>query len=369
MGLMVGGDAGGTAIGVAPGAQWIAVKIFNDAGTASYSAIHDGFQWLLDPDGQPGTDDAPDVVNNSWGFADAVNSCITEFQPDIQALRAADIAVVVSAGNTGPNSSTSVSPANYQESLSVGAVYSDLSVALFSGRGPSACGGGIYPVLVAPGVNVRTADLTYGGIFPDSYATVSGTSFAAPHIAGALALLRSAFLDLTSSSLGQALRDSAEDLGTVGADNDYGYGLINVAAAYESLGDPVVGCTDGDGDGYFAEADCGTVQDCRDTDASIFPSATEIIGDGTDQDCNGFDLTIVISSVDYTAKRDILSVTATSALDSAANLELIGYGPMKWDRKKMQWTISIRSAGGNPGSVTVSGPEGEVSAPVNDPVN
>jgi len=46
MGIMVGGSAGGTAIGVAPGAQWIAVKIFNDADEASLSAIHQGFQWL-----------------------------------------------------------------------------------------------------------------------------------------------------------------------------------------------------------------------------------------------------------------------------------------------------------------------------------
>lgn len=49
MSLMAGGDFGGTAIGVAPGAWWIAVKIFNDADVASLSVIHQGFQWLLDP--------------------------------------------------------------------------------------------------------------------------------------------------------------------------------------------------------------------------------------------------------------------------------------------------------------------------------
>ncbi|MHB8808430.1 MAG: S8 family serine peptidase, partial [Desulfobulbaceae bacterium] len=55
MGIMVGGDAGGTAIGVAPGARWIAVKIFNNAGSATYSGVHAGYQWLLDPDGNPET--------------------------------------------------------------------------------------------------------------------------------------------------------------------------------------------------------------------------------------------------------------------------------------------------------------------------
>ena len=49
MGVMVAGDAGGTALGVAPAAQWIAVKIFNDAGDSTATAIHQGFQWLLDP--------------------------------------------------------------------------------------------------------------------------------------------------------------------------------------------------------------------------------------------------------------------------------------------------------------------------------
>ena len=59
MGIMVGGDATGAAIGVAPGAKWIAVKIFDDSGAAPLSGIHQGFQWLLDPDGNPLTDDAP----------------------------------------------------------------------------------------------------------------------------------------------------------------------------------------------------------------------------------------------------------------------------------------------------------------------
>ena len=81
MGVMVGGASGGSAIGVAPEARWIAVKIFDDAGKAPLSAIHQGFQWLLDPDGDPDTDDAPDVVNNSWGFVENLNECIEEFSP------------------------------------------------------------------------------------------------------------------------------------------------------------------------------------------------------------------------------------------------------------------------------------------------
>ncbi len=238
MGVIVGGDAGGTAIGVAPDAKWIAVKIFNDSGKASLSTIHQGFQWLLDPDGNPGTDDAPDIVNNSWGL-DNVNECSHDFELDIQALKTANIAVVFSAGNSGPYTSTSVSPANNPGAFAVGAVDSSKRIASFSSRGPSACDGDIYPGVVAPGVSIRTSDLTFGGIFPNSYATVSGTSFSSPHVTGAMALLMNAFPSVTVNKLESALKQSALDLGIPGKDNDYGKGLIDVMAAYNLLLNPV----------------------------------------------------------------------------------------------------------------------------------
>lgn len=294
MGLMVGGDAGGSSIGVAPGAQWIAAKVYNDAGVASYSAIHQGFQWLLDPDSDFETDDAPDVVNGSWGFDIFLNQCFTEFQPDIQALKTAEVAVVFSAGNEGPNYSTSMSPANYSETTSVGAVDMNLAIASFSSSGPSACGGEVYPKIVAPGVFVRTADLTFGGLFPDTYTYASGTSFAAPHVAGSYALLKSAFPDATLAELESALQQTALDLMTTGPDNDSGYGLVNVSAAYDQL----LGgssCVDEDGDGYFFGADCGTPPDCNDSDPAIHPGSSDVCGDGIDQNCNGADL---ICSVD-----------------------------------------------------------------------
>ncbi|MBT0653144.1 S8 family serine peptidase [Geomobilimonas luticola] len=233
MGIMVGGDAGGSFIGVAPGARWIAVKIFNDAGDASDSVIHEGFQWLLDPDGDPATNDAPDVVNISWGFKDPTHGCITEFQPDVQALKAAQIALSFSAGNDGPNPATSLSPANYAESFAVGAVDAAHTIAGFSSRGPSACGG-IYPNVVAPGVNVLSSGLNTG-IPGAEYAVVSGTSFAAPHVAGAMALLLSAVPSLDVSMLEAALMNSATDLGSGGPDNAYGNGLIELSGAYRFL--------------------------------------------------------------------------------------------------------------------------------------
>ena len=288
--VMVGGDAGGTSIGVAPGAEWIAVKIFNDAGVASLSGIHQGFQWLLDPDNNPATNDMPDVVNNSWGFPNLVGQCYTEFEADIDALKTAGIAVVFSGGNQGTLGS--VSPGDNSGSFAVGAVDSAHTIASTSSRGPSACDGSFFPEVVAPGVNIRVADLTSGGLFPDLYTWRSGTSFAAPHVAGTMALLRQATPNASVTDLEQAITDTAADLGSVGADNTYGYGLIDAVAANDVITSiPWPSCTDADGDGFFAEAGCGTVLDCNDADAGTNPDACDIKRDGIDQDCDGKDRT------------------------------------------------------------------------------
>jgi subtilisin family serine protease len=227
MGVMVGGDRGGTSIGVAPAARWIAAKIFNDRGVATTTGIHQSFQWLLDPDHNPATPDAPNVVNGSWSMAAA--GCNLEFQLDLRALRAAGILPVFSAGNGGPGGGTSFSPANNPEALAVGATSNSDAIASFSSRGPSACDGGTFPDVTAPGVGINTTDL-YG-----LYASESGTSMAAPHVSGVLALLLSAFPNLPVDRQESALESSAVDLGVAGPDNTFGYGRVDALAAYGSL--------------------------------------------------------------------------------------------------------------------------------------
>jgi len=227
MGVMVGGDSGGTSIGMAPDARWIAVKVFNDRGSATSTAIHHGFQWLLDPDGNPNTADAPDVLNDSWTLSAA--GCNLDFQPDLTQLRAAGILPIFAAGNFGPTPGTVLSPANNPQAFAVGATDDADLIDPSSSRGPSACGQTVVPRAVAPGVNVRTTDL-YG-----MYATETGTSLAAPHVAGALALLLSAFPDISADRQAAALESGAVDLGPIGADNDYGVGRLNVLAAYQWL--------------------------------------------------------------------------------------------------------------------------------------
>ena len=234
MSLMVGGNANGSDIGVAPDAKWIAAKVFNDNGTATTTAIHLAFQWVLNPNKSTSNPGTPQVVSSSWGSL--TSGCDLTFQPDVQALLAAGILPVFSAGNFGPNSSTGTSPANFPESFSVGAIDNSSLVAYFSSRGPDSCGRAapaLFPQVVAPGDKVPVA--APGG----KYTTLSGTSFAAPETAGVLALLLSAFPTLSPSAQAKALTGTAVDLlSVVGPDNNTGYGRVDALAAYKSLKNP-----------------------------------------------------------------------------------------------------------------------------------
>ncbi|MEE9426417.1 MAG: S8 family serine peptidase [Methylococcales bacterium] len=291
MGIMVAGDAGGSAVGVAPNAQWIAVKMFDEDNEATMTAIHKSFQWLLDPDGNSATDDAPDIVNSSWVIENPNNDgCILEFQSDLQTLKAAGIAVVFAAGNVGINGnpSTSRSPSNNPAGYAVGAVDINEQIAGFSSRGPGPsatdCQAGFYPELVAPGVSVRT---TSKGSIPDNidfYQTVSGTSFSAPHVAGAMALLLQAFPDTTVEELENAMLESARQTShtddSPGPDNSYGHGLLDAREAYFTV--CLSNDTDSDNDGIADICDnCTLVEN---TDQS--ESDGDVYGDACDADFN-----------------------------------------------------------------------------------
>ncbi len=216
-GTAVGGDASGTSIGVAPGARWIAAKAWNDQGVGLTSAFHQIFEWFLAPGGDPAN--APDVVNSSWGFA--VAGCITEFQADIQALRAAGIFPAFAAGNEGPEAGSVRSPGADPESFAVGATDFFDDIAFFSARGPSPCDGSVKPNLSAPGVSIVSS-------IPGGYLGADGTSMAAPHVTGAVAVLRSIDPELTVDELESVLAQGAVDLGLAGPDDSFGAGRLDL---------------------------------------------------------------------------------------------------------------------------------------------
>lgn len=230
--LALGRGREGQAVGVAPEAQWIAAKLFNDAGVARESDLHRSLQWVLDPDGDPATDDAPDIVYLPW-TVDGSNRCNRAFQEELEILRASGIAVVLSGGNAGPGPATSVSPANNPGQLSVGSANREFAVSSFSSRGPSACDGGRFPAVLAPGEEVSAADLSFGGM--SNHATVTGTSFAAPHVAGVLALLMSAVPGVPLDIVVPALIVTAMPVQPSGFSTPGGRGMIDAMAAYHAV--------------------------------------------------------------------------------------------------------------------------------------
>ncbi len=240
LGTMIGLDrATNDTIGVAFNGQWIGAPILCGIGTEDNIAA---FQWALDPDNDPSTfEDMPDVINNSWHDPSLSGSdCESLYVPILNALETSGIAVVFSAGNAGPEPMTMTSPHNVNTALvntfTVGALDGnnmDYPIADFSSIGPSHCGGEnsllIKPEVSAPGVSVRSAGLE------GTYNEKSGTSMAAPHVCGAIMLLKEAFPNLTGTTLKLALYNSCIDLGEVGEDNTYGMGIIDVFKAYNYL--------------------------------------------------------------------------------------------------------------------------------------
>jgi hypothetical protein len=208
-------------VSMAPDVRLLAARVFSDGGRSTTSAVHRVFEWALDPDGNPRTADAPDVVNGSWDDGGA-GRCQKEFDGDIAALRAAGVVPVFAAGNAGPGAGSAGSPASAPGAVAVGSVSGTDVVSPFSGRGPSPCGNGLFPTLSAYGdtISLQAPD---GGA-----ATVSGTSYAAPQVAGALALLVGMFPGATPDALVAALVHGARDIAAPGPDADTGAGILDV---------------------------------------------------------------------------------------------------------------------------------------------
>jgi hypothetical protein len=216
--------AGADGLGVAPGAKWIAARIFDTNGYAYDSWIHAGFQWILSPGGDPAR--APDVLSNSWG---SNNGYALDFQPDVRLLNAAGIDTYFSNGNSGPYPGSVGSPASYPESFGVGAVDDSGWIANFSSRGPSPFGF-LKPDVVAPGISILSS-IPGGG-----YGKSNGTSMAVPQVAGVAALMRSAVPGLTITQTRYALTSTvSRPVSATYPNNDYGWGRIDAFKAVLSV--------------------------------------------------------------------------------------------------------------------------------------
>jgi subtilisin len=197
-------------VGVGPNIDLYAIKVLNAAGTGYLSDVIEGLDWAVEKGMQ--------VVNMSLGASQDVQS----FHDAIINTYNAGVTIVAAAGNSGGAVSY---PAAYPEVIAVSATDDTNQIASWSSRGPEVD-------LAAPGVNIYS---TYKG---QSYATLSGTSMAAPHVTGATALIidtKKCDLNLdgvcTPAEVQQRLEQTAIDLGDPGKDPLYGSGLVNVYRA------------------------------------------------------------------------------------------------------------------------------------------
>jgi Subtilase family len=219
-GIVAAANNGIGVVGAAPGATIYMIDVFGDNGFAYVSALVDAAYKCRDVGAK--------IISMSLGgpqYSDQENSVFTEL------YNFNGILSVAAAGNDG-NSGYGF-PASYDNVLSVGAVDESKTLAFFSNFNDRVD-------LVAPGVDVlstlpsnnceiclETGQFTYG--------IVSGTSQATPYVSGIAALLWSYNTDLGVEMIYNALLNSAEDLGDIGRDNNYGNGLVSALAAYNSL--------------------------------------------------------------------------------------------------------------------------------------
>jgi minor extracellular serine protease Vpr len=196
--------ANGTLKGVAPDANLVAYKVLDEWGGGWDSDIIAAIERACDPDQDPQTDDALDVINLSLGGQGDPDDPVCQA---IDNASGAGVICVCAAGNDGYNKfSTILSPGCAREAITVGATNKYSLMASFSSKGPSNKIYAIKPDLVAPG------EAIYSTIPPDSYGYLSGTSMAAPHVAGAAALLRQLYPNYSPQDIKSILMGSAIDL-------------------------------------------------------------------------------------------------------------------------------------------------------------
>lgn len=194
--------------GVAHEAELYAVKAFDSEGNAYLSDLIKGVNWAMEND--------MDIINLSGGSPDESSV----FKQVFDRAYANGLLIVAAAGNVGVSTGLGDNvdyPARYSSVIGVGAIGQNSIRARFSSTGPSV-------EVVAPGMDI------YSTVLNNRFGYMSGTSMAAPFVAGQLALMKQAYPKLPNKDLRAVLTEDAKDLGQAGRDPLYGYGLVQASS-------------------------------------------------------------------------------------------------------------------------------------------
>ncbi|MFK7848593.1 MAG: S8 family serine peptidase [Rhodothermales bacterium] len=216
-GTHVAGIAGGADVdwqGVAPGAELYAYKVLDQDGAGRDTWVLAAIERALDPDQNPATDDAVDIINLSLGGSaggDSQNPVTLAVENAIKA----GVVCVVAAGNAGyKGKATIAAPGNALTAITVGAITDEGHVAPFSAQGPTGSVKstslprfGVKPDLFAPGVAINSTWLD--GTFKE----MDGTSMATPHMAGMAARILQSNENWSPAQVKAALVQLADEEG------------------------------------------------------------------------------------------------------------------------------------------------------------
>ena len=179
------GSSRGEGTGVAPGAGLLIGKVLDAYGNGSFDQIMAGMEWAAHS--------GADVVSMSLGTPYATDGTDPLSQLVDRLTEETGTLFVVAAGNAGPDEGTVSAPGAATSALTVGAVDKQDAAAWFSSRGPRIGDDRlIKPEIAAPGVDIiaaRAKGTSLGNLLDETYTSMSGTSMATPHIAGAAAIL------------------------------------------------------------------------------------------------------------------------------------------------------------------------------------
>ena len=232
-GILAATSNGFGVVGVAPNAQMVALRVLDENGEGTASRIIEALQWIQNYNAAH-PDSPIRITNNSYG----TGSNSSQLEAAFDVLASSGVLHIGSAGNDGSaagNGNNVSYPARYESVVAVAALDKNNLRASFSSTGSDV-------EIAAPGVAILSAwkdgvnsagpqPFSFAGYAGEYFIEANGTSMASPHVAGVAALLMASNPSYTAEAVRNKMNGTALDLGEIGRDKLYGYGLVDASLA------------------------------------------------------------------------------------------------------------------------------------------